>query len=386
MLLLPIIGSTQLTNVIKVKIESSSLSDETVVRFLNGATAGFDSNFDAYKFYSLNPNSPSLYTSITSNENLSINALPQNALADTIATLNALIPASDNYNITLTELGAFDDTIKITIHGPNGSFEYSGDTTFAVVLNAHIDTLNPLQVLQIQFEKNTNESSINVVNTTCPHSNDGELQIDGVTQGEEVLVRDESNTIIHHTAAYTQPITISSLTAGTYSVTIGNHQVESAQINIETDVSSEFDVSDTILLESDPIVYTSSSTQGSIEYAWGDGTSSNCNNCSHEYTSVGTYTITQTVSLGNCSESSSITVEVVEDNNLNVSELTSNNSISIRDGVIQSSSNDELLVFDLSGKLVKRGFKRVPTNDMRGIFIVHAISSNHSEILKISLQ
>lgn len=60
--------------VIRLSVSGDIGSDETIIRFLDEATEQFDTNMDAFKLFSPNPNVPQIYT-ISQNNNLAINSI-----------------------------------------------------------------------------------------------------------------------------------------------------------------------------------------------------------------------------------------------------------------------------------------------------------------------
>jgi hypothetical protein len=106
--------SNALTDVLKVKITGNNYSDETIMRFLPDATTEFDGNYDAYKFFSPNPNVPSLYTQIDTASQLSINAYPSLDSAFTFS-LFTRIPVTGNYSFRSIEMGSFATGVTIVM-------------------------------------------------------------------------------------------------------------------------------------------------------------------------------------------------------------------------------------------------------------------------------
>ncbi len=106
--------SYSITDALKVKIQNTTYSDETVVRFLSTATENFDSSCDAWKFFSSNPIVPAIYTKIDSISCLSINALPP-LCQDRTIVLFTKVGSIGNYTFTATELGAFASNILISL-------------------------------------------------------------------------------------------------------------------------------------------------------------------------------------------------------------------------------------------------------------------------------
>ncbi|NLO51820.1 MAG: T9SS type A sorting domain-containing protein, partial [Bacteroidales bacterium] len=64
----------ELPDLLRVKALANNFSDEAVVRFADGATAGFDGQYDASKFYG-SPEAPQLFTMSSDDKQLSINTM-----------------------------------------------------------------------------------------------------------------------------------------------------------------------------------------------------------------------------------------------------------------------------------------------------------------------
>lgn len=76
-LLLIFLTSAAYSQLVNVQLKNNVYQDETVIRFIQGATDNFDSNFDAYKLFSINQNVPSISSVIDTGVDLSINSYPQ---------------------------------------------------------------------------------------------------------------------------------------------------------------------------------------------------------------------------------------------------------------------------------------------------------------------
>ncbi|MGQ0827542.1 MAG: T9SS type A sorting domain-containing protein [Bacteroidota bacterium] len=103
-----------ITNALKLKISNSAYSDETVIRYLHGATSGFDGSYDAWKLFSSNAAVPNIYTMIEPTGCLSINAY-SDLLKDEQVQLYTAVGSTGAYTITSTEIGAFISDVDILI-------------------------------------------------------------------------------------------------------------------------------------------------------------------------------------------------------------------------------------------------------------------------------
>jgi hypothetical protein len=99
------------SNVLDIKADANGYSDEAFVHFNNDATAGFDSKYDAFKFWGM-VNAPQIYYKISS-YNLSINELP----FEGNETLDLGFKCGIDGNYTLTGLGmeSFDAATPIKL-------------------------------------------------------------------------------------------------------------------------------------------------------------------------------------------------------------------------------------------------------------------------------
>jgi hypothetical protein len=125
-------------SILRLSLQSGDYSDETALRFMQGATEGFDGDYDAYKLLNQG-NSPSLYT-VTQSINYSINSLPFYFAGKNIP-LKALANFSGTYtlNADFTNFAENDSVIlwdqQLNIHQnlksqPLYSFQLNqGDTT-----------------------------------------------------------------------------------------------------------------------------------------------------------------------------------------------------------------------------------------------------------------
>jgi len=88
----------KLKNSFKLIVNGNNYKDETVIRFIKGATPGFDNQFDASKMFSLNSLVPSI-SSIVGGSDLSINSFPEIS-ADISIPVRVKVGVSGNYQIS----------------------------------------------------------------------------------------------------------------------------------------------------------------------------------------------------------------------------------------------------------------------------------------------
>lgn len=111
----------QKSEIIRLIAQGNSLNDETVIRFIEGATYEFDGEFDAYKLISPNPDVPQLYSLDSAKITLySINSLPE--ITEEVAIpLGFLVTPAGSYSISSTEMSTdvryvlLEDVVEDTV-------------------------------------------------------------------------------------------------------------------------------------------------------------------------------------------------------------------------------------------------------------------------------
>ncbi|MEI7983860.1 MAG: T9SS type A sorting domain-containing protein, partial [Bacteroidota bacterium] len=100
-----------LPDLLKIHADAVGASDEIVVRFADGATAGFDSQWDAFKM-SGGTNAPQLYSVTADSISLAINSLPLSA-AEVIVPLNFSFSAAASVTFTAGGMDSFKSATSI---------------------------------------------------------------------------------------------------------------------------------------------------------------------------------------------------------------------------------------------------------------------------------
>ncbi|MBI4930081.1 MAG: T9SS type A sorting domain-containing protein [Bacteroidetes bacterium] len=103
-----------ITDALRIRIARGSYSDETIIRFVDGATVGFDGSYDAWKLFSSNASVPNIFTKDIINDELTINAMPKLA-ASVSMDVFLKIGTAGTYSITPEETGVFASGVCILI-------------------------------------------------------------------------------------------------------------------------------------------------------------------------------------------------------------------------------------------------------------------------------
>jgi len=116
-------------NLLKIHADADSASDEIVVRFANGATTGFDGEWDAYKITG-GADAPQMYTVTSDNINLAINSLPLNP-EPIVVPLDFTLNSNSEVTLTASGIESFNPSTTI----------YLEDKTLGKMVNLRTDPL-----------------------------------------------------------------------------------------------------------------------------------------------------------------------------------------------------------------------------------------------------
>ncbi|MBP7497676.1 MAG: hypothetical protein KA792_08450, partial [Bacteroidales bacterium] len=106
-----VIATTLNSQTLRLKVENYNNNlyfDQTIITFVDQATEGFDSKYDAYKLYNTDPEIPNIFSIITDNI-LSINAIPK-LKVDRKVKLGLDYSKNNTLNIIATEINNFETT------------------------------------------------------------------------------------------------------------------------------------------------------------------------------------------------------------------------------------------------------------------------------------
>ncbi|MFK8038027.1 MAG: T9SS type A sorting domain-containing protein [Crocinitomicaceae bacterium] len=153
----------------KLEALNSSLSDETVLRVDENTSLGFDSDFDALKFYSADYSSIQI-SSVLGAKDYTINSFNKDSVE--FVDLKIVLPTSDMCTISATDLSGMDNFSCVLIEDL-----ITGDIT-----NLKTDSSYSFQQLggdyaprlRVLFSKKT---EVNITDNTCYNALNGELII-----------------------------------------------------------------------------------------------------------------------------------------------------------------------------------------------------------------
>jgi PKD repeat protein len=385
------------SNAFRITINGNNYSDETIIRLLNGASQNFDSNYDAWKLISPNPNVPSIYTHDISGQNLSINSLPE-FTEDKSITIYTNIPVSGNYIISYEEIYGLTSNYKISLSdiSSNTHFRLLGDTALSFNFNSQQNSPS------FTFNISTLCTSI-ATNETCFNMADGSLLVNnpGNTDWNIKIIDDLNNVIVNSTS--------NMVSNNYYNLPPGNYITEVSSKGIVDEVNfailpatnlvANFSLNkDTIYLSEGGFLDITNLSQNAQDYSWdfGDGNSSIMANPIYNYSMIDDYIITLQSSNTNCTSFAIKSVTVLQSPTVITSVQNFEGKIFsisiIEEGIFQLNSKNlstkTILVYDISGNEVftahtnKENYTFSLLNYSSGIYIVNVISDTGEIIRK----
>lgn len=201
--------------VMRLKLTGNGHSDETVFRFEDDATNGFDGQYDAFKMYSYNWQAPSL-ASLVDTIDYSINSLPLEE--DISIPLLVYVGATKQYTFSvegIEELGI--NSCIVLEDRETGTFVNLRNTpSYTVTIPYTIES--PRFYLHVSSPLETQGISV-----SCNGMDDGMAIAQGLGSGPwDYTWYDAKNNIIDSSVERNTADTLSPLAAGVYRVSIGN--------------------------------------------------------------------------------------------------------------------------------------------------------------------
>ncbi len=375
-------------------------SDEAIISFSNEATENFDNEMDRNKMFTeLTDEAPTLAVLSQDGFDLSIACVNEYKTIDIPLKAYAGATAHGTYTIEFdipaNKLVAACVTLEDLETGTITDVKTTPSYTFTTTANSPEQRFI-LHIVQ-PFETQ-------VTPVSCASTTDGQIEISGSGISGETFILMSGNTPVDTLEAINGSVLFSNLPAGTYTL---NSSVSSScgassfDIVIEQPVElvAQFDLdNDVLYLDGNATVTPINESNGS-QYFWdfGDGANSTDVNPTHTYTSAGVYVITLTVENGNCSETTTQTVEVRVSTGIEESESTSAIDVITTKGLITITINtdllnDKLVLVDVNGRKVKEQMVQsnkviLSTSDLaKGMYLINIQSAEGNLVEKCMIR
>lgn len=299
---------------LKISVFGNSKTDETIIRFIDSATNSFDNNLDAFKISRNNPGRPTIASKMD-NIKYSINSIgftpgivnvPLLVKSTVSGNMSLGFSGIENFNgcITLEDL----HTGTLTDLKSNDTYNYyHSDTTlgprFLVIFNT------PLEIL--------------INDNSCTESNDVSLIMNPVTQGTWSLeIRDQEGNLVSNNNSLVTQYSENNLTSGIYAIQFENTSdvcpvfMDTVEITETDPLMASFTIdNDTLYISKGGSISVNNISSASNGYFWdfGDGSTSEEINPSHQYNTPGEYEIKLFAINNDCLDSTTKIIQVLND-------------------------------------------------------------------------
>ncbi|MDX2002449.1 MAG: PKD domain-containing protein [Chitinophagales bacterium] len=305
-------------NRLDIELSGNGFADKTILAFGSNFTTAEDRMYDATKMLS-RTNQPTLYTSTNPALPLqSINALP--SVVNVTSVPMGLMPGtSGSYTFTAQELSTFDATALIFLEDlKTGTVQNLRENP---VYNFYADVADNADRFLLHFVP---AAKFTATDASCAGA-DGAIQVDFgnyTVNGAPIAwdsfhVTDASNNVVAQGTNASGGLAFANLATGNYTVnlTIGSYSV-SQQIAVSgaIPVDASFNADVLTVLEGGAVNFVGQVSGGNtITWDFGDGqTETGSLNPVHVFAAEGVYTVTLTVTNGECTDSYTSTVTVLK--------------------------------------------------------------------------
>lgn len=282
-----------ITDALRIKIANSSYSDETVIRFVDGATTDFDGSYDAWKMFSFNAAVPNIFTKTCLGDELAISALPT-FTASVTADVFLKIGTAGTFTLSAEELGVFSPDVKIIMKDLSTNQLYDLRSANTYTFSFPVIALTAPARFQVFFSY---PASTQISGTSCSVCADGAVVV--TKSGEtnwQYQVKDASGNNVATGIAPTCTQNITGLASGSYTVSISG--------NFSYTEKKTFLIGTTpVLLGATFIAFTATPLEESVNLSWSTGMESNSSFFSVERSEDGINyeSISQVAAAGNSS-------------------------------------------------------------------------------------
>jgi hypothetical protein len=323
---------------LRLKATNNFGSDETVLNFDVNATNNFDALYDAGKMASVNADLPYI-ASITSNEEYSINQIPEQEISIPIKITTG---ANALHQIDITNASEFANVSCLILEDLFTGNTYDLNTTNSITTYLYDTTTVARFLLHIGAPY-----EVNVTEMSCYGNNDASIQFaKNTTNAYDIVWKDGLNNIINtNTGIFSS--SINNLSAGTYYIettdAICGNSIDTVTITSPSQITSYFSNSSDTLMLGDNFTPTNQSSNA-ISYGWvfGDGNTSNLATPTHTYNQIGSYLVNlRAQQTSTCYEDFNKLITVVNATGINNINALENINTWINNGVLNVTLNAE---------------------------------------------
>lgn len=347
---------------LKLSIVGNGYQDETLIRFGNTATNGYDTDDDARKLFSTNDQVPGISTQDSSLTDMSVNSLPP-VSSMLHVPVKTLVGVAGNYTIQVDSSSFLAEHCIVledlytgfrTNLSTHASYTFTiSDTTKAARFLIHVSPPHHTKSIAVSCNNYHNGKAIAQAKGVGPWHYQW-------TDSNSIVLKQTLNTFL--------PDTLTNLFPGKYFVQILDVANMCGMYTTSVTISEPLAVlagfvnsRDTVLVGDTLTVQNTSGNASAFVWSFGDGTQpeNTYQPFSHNYTNAGEYKLSLKARNGDCSDSISKTIVVLLPNTVGIEEKGSISRITIypnpSNGVFYvntSGSEGNITVYSISGQLV----------------------------------
>ncbi len=303
---------------IRLKISGNNYSDETIIRFMNGATNGLDNDYDAAKLFSPNKKVPSIYTMVDDFQPLAVNSYP--VLADGGVNVSIYVKnyIATSYTIGYEEFGAIPSNACIYLEDLTTGTLYDLRSLITCTFTLAADSVSktPHFIAHV-----ITPSSFSVNAASCSNTANGTVSITKLgTEKWNYNIKSGSGAIVKADSNVNAEVLISGLFAGDYELNIFSKYgcTETFPVNIPflaSPKASFISSADSVYMN-DATVLFSNQSEEAVEYVWDFGDKildSLSSDPIHTYSNIGMYTVNLIAKNGGCMDVYTKSIYVLPD-------------------------------------------------------------------------
>lgn len=304
-----LIKEEELKNVLRLEIGGNDGQDEAVVYFEKNATVGFDGNYDAAKFSSLNPLNPSIST-VTNARDLSINGLP--FIGKTMhIPVRVTTGVSGTLHISWNGLQSFPSNACFTLEDTENGNIVDLKTNEIYYFNLSTGSQAPRFILHIDVPM-----PISKTPASCNNTNDGSITIKNKSGSNCLVQLQRDNQIVASAQFNSLTHTFNDLAAGIYNVVYPEAQIcgmmtDEVEVKALKTVNAVIEVTSVQPNLNDVVTFKTPKGKN-VTHVWnfGDGATAQGHKVTHAYSNEGIYTASLTTTKGNCEATQTIEIYV----------------------------------------------------------------------------
>lgn len=208
----PFFKANEISPGMNIKVSGNNMSDECVLRHVEGTTQNFDSEFDAYKLYGSAGNYPYISVLNDLNQEFSVQTFDKQ-FEEWSVPLKVIVFQSGIYNLEFFNVQELDVPC-LNLEDTYTGQVYAVEENQPISINLSDTTTQARFILHVGRNYEVQSNSV-----SCSGLSDGSVQLDLDVSGN-VNYTVSSNSSVINANGFANPLTISDLAAGSYLISV----------------------------------------------------------------------------------------------------------------------------------------------------------------------